>query len=50
MWHFGPTSELLVQNTLRKEKKSCFFDKQFILCYTRRTLKNKYAHTALIIL
>ena len=49
MWHFGPTSELLAQNTLEK-KNSCFFDKQFILSHTSRTLKNKYVNVALIIL
>ena len=50
MWYFGPNSELLVQNTFKKKKNSCFFDKQFILCHTSRTLKNKYADAALIIL
>ena len=50
MWHFGPTSELLAQNTLEKKKNSCSFDKQFVLYHTSRTLKNKYVNVALIIL
>ena len=50
MWYFGPNSELVVQNTFKKKKNSCFFDKQFKLCHTSRTLKNKYADAALIIL
>ena len=49
MWYSGPTSELLSQNTLKKNV-FCFFDKQFILCHMSRTLKNKYGNIALMIL
>ena len=49
MWYSGPTSELLSQNTLKKNV-FCFFDKQFILCHMSRTLKNKYANITLMIL